>query len=109
MGRTIFENLLAGSRDRRLYPVNPKRAAVLGRKASANISAVPEPVDLAVIATPAATVPGIIAECVAAGVCGAVIISAGFKECGADGAELEHQIRARRRGGCESSGRTAWA
>ena len=95
VGRTIFENLLAGSPDRRLYPVNPNRAAVLGRKTSRNIGAVPEPVDLAVIATPAATVPGIIAECVAAGTCGAVIVSAGFKECGADGAELEREIRVR--------------
>ena len=80
MGRTIFENLLAGSPDRRVYPVNPNRAAVLGRKTSRNMGAVPEPVDLAVIATPAATVPRIVVECVAAGVCGAVIISAGFKD-----------------------------
>lgn len=98
VGRTIFENLLAGSSDRRLYPVNPNRATVLGRKASRNIGAVPEPIDLAVIATPAATVPRIVAECVAAGVCGTVIISAGFKECGATGAELEDEIRGRRGG-----------
>ena len=56
----------------------------------------PEDVDLAVIATPAATVPGIVAECAAAGVKGAVIISAGFKECGPAGAELEKQILERR-------------
>ena len=53
-------------------------------------------VDFAVIATPAATVPGIVGECAAAGVKGAVIISAGFKECGPVGAELEKQILARR-------------
>ena len=56
----------------------------------------PEHVDLAVIATPAATVPGIVAECAAADVKGAVIISAGFKECGPAGAELEKQILERR-------------
>ena len=57
-----------------------------------NIAAVPEPVDLAVVVTPATTVPGIIRECVEAGVKGAIIISAGFKETGQAGAELERQI-----------------
>ena len=56
-------------------------------------------VDLAVIATPAATVPQIIGECVAAGVRSAVVISAGFKERGAEGAALEQQIREQLRGG----------
>ena len=52
----------------------------------------PEPVDLAVIVTPAPTVPQVIGDCVKAGVKGAIIISAGFKEIGADGAELERQV-----------------
>jgi acetyltransferase len=56
------------------------------------LSALPEQVDLALIATPAPTVPGIIAECVEAGVEGAIIVSAGFKESGAAGAELEQHI-----------------
>ena len=51
-------------------------------------------VDLAVVVTPASTVPGIIRECVDAGLKGAIVISAGFKECGAQGAELEHQVLA---------------
>ena len=65
---------------------------VLGQKTFPTIKDVPGDVDLAVIATPAATVPGIVAECAAADVKGAVIISAGFKECGPAGAEFEKQI-----------------
>jgi len=56
VGRALWENL-RGFRGR-VFPVNPKRATVLGQPAFAAISDVPEPVDLAVIATPAATVPG---------------------------------------------------
>ncbi len=63
------------------------------------IGEVPEKVDLAVIATPAATVPGIIGECVDAGVKSAVVISAGFRERGAEGVELERQIQEQLRRG----------
>src|SRR5690606_35626132 len=75
-----------------VYPVNPKRSSVLGVKAYPRVSGLPEPIDLAVIATPAPTVPGIIGECVDAGVKGAVVLSAGFKEVGPGGAELERQV-----------------
>ncbi len=75
-----------------VFPVNPNRATVLGLKAYPNIAAVPTRVDLAVIVTPAPTVPGIVGECIAAGVKAALIISAGFKEIGPEGAELERQI-----------------
>src|SRR4029077_5664110 len=60
------------------------------------IADAPDPVDLAVIATPAATVPDLIGECAAAGGKGAVIISAGLKETGAEGARLEKEIQERR-------------
>ena len=76
----------------RLFPVNPTHTTVLGQRAFAQVSDVPAAVDLAVIATKAATVPQIVRECVAAGVKGAVIISAGFKEIGERGRELEKQI-----------------
>ena len=81
VGRSVMENLRAF--DGAVYPVNPKRGRVLGVKAFPSIAAMPERVDLAVIATPAATMPGIVGECADAGVKSAVIISAGFKECGA--------------------------
>ena len=67
-------------------------------KAYPNIGAVPEKVDLVVVCTPAKTVPGIIKDCVKAGVPGAVIISAGFKETGPEGVKLEQQILADARG-----------
>lgn len=94
VGRALMENLQ--SFRGRVFPLNPNHTTILGQKAFPKIGEVPEDVDLAVIATPAATVPGIVGECAAAGVKGAVIISAGFKECGPAGAELEKQILARR-------------
>ena len=92
VGRTILWNLISNPFGGTVFPINPKRAGILGIKAYPSIAAVPDKVDLAVIVTPAPSVPGIIGECVEAGVKGAIIISAGFKEIGAQGAELERQI-----------------
>ena len=94
VGRALLENLhpFRGG----VFLINPSHSTLLGQKTFSTIRDVPESVDLAVIATPAATVPGIIAECAAVGVKGAVIISAGFKESGPAGAELEKQILERR-------------
>ncbi len=92
VGRTLLWNLISNPFGGTVFPVNARRASVLGIKAYPNLAALPEQVDLAVIVTPAATVPGIIAECVQAGVKGAIIISAGFKESGTAGAALEQHI-----------------
>jgi acetyltransferase len=94
VGRTILTNL--SSFQGKIYPINPKRDHVLGIKAFPSIGAAPEVIDLAIIATPAETVPRIVAECAAAGVPAAIIISAGFKETGAHGAELEREILEKR-------------
>src|SRR5690242_18583684 len=100
VGRTVLWNLISNPFGGTVFPVNPNRPGVLGIKAYANVAAVPAPVDLALIATPAPTVPGIIRECVDAGVQGAIILSAGFKETGAAGAALEQQVlEEARRGG----------
>ena len=90
VGRALAENL----RDfkGRLHFINPNSRRVLDLPTRASIREVGEPVDLAVIATKAATVPQIVRDCSTAGVKGAVIISAGFKEIGARGRELEKQI-----------------
>ena len=72
-----------------VYPVNPVRDKVLGIKAYKNIAAVPEQVDLAIICIPAKRVLGSVTECGQAGVRGIIIISAGFKEVGKEGAALE--------------------
>ncbi|HMB24704.1 MAG TPA: bifunctional acetate--CoA ligase family protein/GNAT family N-acetyltransferase, partial [Anaerolineales bacterium] len=92
VGRTIVWNLISSSFGGTIYPVNPKRASILGIKAYPNLSAVPEVVDLIVVVTPAATIPDIIKEAVDIGVKSAIIISAGFKETGPQGVELERQI-----------------
>src|ERR1700744_5928118 len=94
VGRTILENLVKGGFAGPIYPVNPKRDTVLGIKAYPSITAVPAKPDLAVIITPPATVPGIVKDCGTAGVQGVIIISAGFKEIGAPGVELERQVLA---------------
>jgi acetyltransferase len=92
VGRTILWNLMSNPFGGTLFPINPSRANVLGIKAYPNVKAVPEQIDLAVIVTPAPTVPDVIADCVDAGVRGAIVISAGFKEIGASGAELERRV-----------------
>jgi acetyltransferase len=99
VGRTVLWNLMSNPFGGTVFPVNPKRSSVLGIKTHPNVRDVPGPVDLAVIVTPAPTVPAVVGECAEAGVQGAIIISAGFKETGPAGAELEGQVRERLRGG----------
>lgn len=100
VGRTLLWNLIRSPFGGTVFPVNPQRHSILGIKSYPDIAHVPEVVDLVVIATPAATVPQVIRECVAAGVKGAIIVSAGFKEIGEVGAALEQEILTEaRRGG----------
>jgi len=93
VGRTLLWNLIRHPFGGTVYPVNPRRHSVLGIQAHPSVAAIPEPVDLALIATPAATVPALVAECVAAGVQAAVVLSAGFREVGPDGLALEARLR----------------
>ncbi|MDI9634459.1 bifunctional acetate--CoA ligase family protein/GNAT family N-acetyltransferase [Geitlerinema splendidum] len=94
VGRTIVWNLISNPFGGTVFPVNPTRSSILGIRAYPNIAAIPEQVDLAVIVTPAHTVPGIVQECADNGITGIIIISAGFKERGAEGAALEAEILA---------------
>ncbi len=98
VGRTTLANLKNSEFQGKVFPVNPQHAQILGLPSYPSVGKIPEPVDLAVIVTPAATVPGIISECVQAGVKGAVVISAGFREFGAAGQALEREIAERMRG-----------
>ncbi len=98
VGRTILKNLISNPFGGTVFPVNPKRSSVLGIKAFPNIAATPAEVDLAVVVTPASAVPEVIRQCVEVGVAGAIIISAGFKEAGPAGAELERQVQEQLRG-----------
>lgn len=93
VGRTVLQNLLVPAFHGRVYPVNPQKTEVLGAKAYKSVRDLPESIDLAVLATPAATIPALVDECVQAQVKSAVVISAGFKERGAEGVELERQIQ----------------
>jgi acetyltransferase len=95
VGQALVQNLRLF--DGRVFPINPKHKSVAGLEAFPNIAALPEKADLAVIATPAPTVPAIIRECANAGVPAAIIISAGFRECGPTGAELEQRCLAEAR------------
>jgi acetyltransferase len=92
VGRTLLWNLISSPFGGTVFPVNPKRKGVLGVPAYPNLAAIPAAVDLAVIATPATSVPAVISECVRAGVKGAIVISAGFREVGASGLKLEREI-----------------
>jgi acetyltransferase len=92
VGRTLLWNLVTSPFGGTVYPVNPKRPNVLGIKAYRSIGEVPEEVDLAVIITPPPSIPGIIKDCGEHGVRGAVVISAGFKEIGPEGAALEQKL-----------------
>jgi acetyltransferase len=92
IGRAVLWSLVSSPFGGTVYPVSDKRANVLGIKAYRSVGEIPETVDLAVIVTPADSVPGVIGQCIAAGVRGAIVISAGFKEHGEHGKELERQI-----------------
>lgn len=99
VGRTILSNLIGSPFGGTVFPVNPKRPSVLGIRAYPSLADVPAKVDLAVIVTPAVAVPGVVAQCADLGIPAAVIISAGFREVGAAGAELERRTLAEARRG----------
>jgi len=92
VGYAVAANFVRGLFEGKAYLVNNHKAEILGVKAYPTIGAVPETVDLAIIATPAKTVCGVVEECGKAGVKGVVILSAGFKETGPAGKALEDEI-----------------
>ncbi|WP_303907959.1 bifunctional acetate--CoA ligase family protein/GNAT family N-acetyltransferase [Thiohalomonas denitrificans] len=92
VGALVFQNMLESGFKGPVFPINPKHEKVRGQKAYASIDEVRQPVDLAVIATPAPTVPGIIEACGVHGVRRAVILSAGFREVGPQGRKIEQAV-----------------
>jgi acetyltransferase len=92
VGYALMKNLIEPKTMRHVYPVNIHKDEILGLRAYHSVAELPEVVDLAVIATPAVTVPDVVEECARAGVIGFVIVSAGFKEIGPEGKELEDRI-----------------
>ena len=93
VGRSVVANLLESKFPLKVYPVNPSHPEVAGIKTEKRIADIPGGVDLALVVTPAQTVPQIIGECVDAGVKAAVVISAGFREQGVEGSRLEEEIQ----------------
>ncbi len=92
VGYTVLRNLIGSGFAGVVYPVNPKRESVQGIQAFQDIKSLPHAPDLAVICTPAVTVPGLVRELGEAGTRGLVIISAGFREIGEEGRKLERQV-----------------
>lgn len=92
VGEALIRNLVHGGPNANLYPVNPNYSEIHGLRAYQSLTDINQEVDLAVIATPIATVPDIAEECVKNGVGGAIIISAGGKETGEKGREIEQKI-----------------
>lgn len=92
VGARVFENLVSDGYKGKIYPINPKHKKVGGLKCYPRAADVGDEIDLAVIATPARTVPGIIRDCGEAGIKNAIILSAGFGEGGGDGKEYEAEL-----------------
>ena len=97
VGGRMLENLLSAGFSGKLFAVNPKRASIRGVPCFPSVSKLPEPVELAIVVTPPATVPGIIEECGQVGIRAAVVITAGFSEVGGEGVALERAVLANAR------------
>ena len=94
VGAALLANLQRAGFTGRLYPIHPHATEITGLPAFPRVSAVGAPVDLALIAVPAAAVEEVVADCASAGVHGVVVISSGFAEASAAGREAEQRLRA---------------
>lgn len=92
VGNTVLRNLLQSGFGGVVYPINPKHESVLGIQAYASVGDVPRAPDLAIVCTPGPTVPGLVRECGEMGARGLVVLSAGFREVGAEGRALEAAV-----------------
>ncbi len=92
LGYIVLKNIIQYGFKGRVYPVNPTATTVLDLKCYPSVTDIPDPVDLAIVITPARTIPGIMNDCGQKGVKGAVVISAGFKETGPEGLKLENEM-----------------
>lgn len=93
VGSVVFRNLISSGAETTIYPVNHKRESVQGIAAYPSIAEVPNQPDLAIICTPNCTVPALIQQCGEAGVRGVIVLSAGFREIGAEGRALERDVQ----------------
>jgi acetyltransferase len=93
LGRAVFKNILFHGYTGVVYPVNPKAKSILGVKAYPSVLDIPDEIDLAVIIVPAIAVANVLEECGRKGVRAAIVISAGFKEIGEEGAQRERELQ----------------
>ncbi len=91
-GYNIFRNLIGSGYEGVVYPINPKHESILGVHAYKSVDDIPKPVDLSIIATPSKVVLDVVEQCGKRGIKGILIISAGFKEIGKEGVELEEDL-----------------
>ena len=94
VGQAVMHNLIQSEFQGVIYPVHPTLRSIYGVKAYPSLADIPDPVDMAVVIVKPEMVPGILEAAAGKGVSGAVIITAGFKEIGGRGAELEKEIQA---------------
>jgi acetyl coenzyme A synthetase (ADP forming)-like protein len=92
LGHSVLHNVIQYGYKGQVYPINPKASEILGLKTYPSVLDIPGPVDLAVVLIPSRAVPGVIEECGKKGIMGAVIISAGFREVGRAGRQLEKEL-----------------
>ncbi|MBT8088228.1 MAG: CoA-binding protein, partial [Gammaproteobacteria bacterium] len=92
VGGVVFKNLLTGGFKGRIYGINPKRDEVQGQKAYRSLEDIDDAIDLAVVATPANSIPAIVEACGERGIRMMLILSAGFRETGAEGRRLEDRV-----------------
>ena len=94
LGHVVLKNLVEGGFPGALYPINPKADRILGLTCFKNVKDIPDSVDMAVVIIPARLVPDAIRDCGEKGVKGAVIITGGFSEAGAEGDALQKELTA---------------
>ena len=110
VGFAVMDNLVEGGFEGPIYPVNKRSQIICGLQTIESVTAIPGPVDLAIVATPAVTVPDVVIECGKKGITGMVILSAGFKEASEEGNRAFEEIeKLGRKYGIRIVGRTVSA
>ncbi|MBN1529399.1 MAG: GNAT family N-acetyltransferase [Thermoleophilaceae bacterium] len=99
VGRQVLDSIIRSGFDGPLYPVNPRHRRMRGMKAYSSVTELPGPVELAIVATPAATVPAVARECALAGVSALLVLSGGFAEDGEEGTRRQEELVAACRAG----------
>ncbi len=92
LGYSVLDNVIKGGYQGQIYPVNPREDEILGQPCFRRVTEIPGPVDLAVIVVPNKIVATVVQDCAAKGVSAVVVITAGFREAGAEGRQMERQI-----------------